>query len=412
MPGSPSARTERDGLGELALPAEALYGIHTARALANLRFSRRTLGGCPAYLRALARVKRAASRANSAAAVLAPRIASAIERAALALEDGAHADQFPVDLLGGGGSIGVHMNMNEVLANLANETLGGRRGVYAPVRVLEDVSASQSTSDVCHTAARLAIRSLALPLDLALATAIAGLHAKAAELEPIRTLARTCLRDALPVAADVLVNGWARLLERARLALERAVTALDAVSLGGTVIGTGVGAPPRYRDSVVAILGELEGRELTKRADLSDALQNGDDLAAVSRATVAVANALLKIGQDLRLLFSGPEGGFAELELPHVQAGSSFFPGKSNPVVPETAIACALQVLGLDRVVQAAAERAELHLHVFDGLAAANLFDALELEANAVLLLVVRCLRGLRANEARCRELAANARPT
>jgi aspartate ammonia-lyase len=172
------------------------------------------------------------------------------------------------------------------------------------------------------------------------------------------------------------------------------------------VIGTGAGAPAAYRDSVVSILAELEDRALTQRENLPDALQNGDDLAGVSRATVAVANALAKIGQDLRLLSSGPAGGFAELELPHVQAGSSFFAGKMNPVVPETAIACALQVFGLDRSVQAALERAELHLHVFDGLAAANLFDALELETNAVTLLDARCLCGLRVNEARCRALA------
>ena len=412
MPASASARIERDALGELALPADALWGIHTARALANLRFSRRTLGEAPAYLRALARVKRAAARANLRAGVLEPRIAAAIESAALALEDGAHAEQFPVDLLGGGGSIGVHMNLNEVLANLANETLGARRGAYAPVRVLEDTSASQSTADVCHTAARLAISGLALRLDAALEIAVAGLEAKAAELEPIATLARTCLRDALPVSAGVLVGGWARLLERARLVLQRSLRPLDAVALGGTVIGTGAGAPAPYRACVVAILAELEGRALSAREDPCDALQNGDDLAAVSRATIAVANALTKIGQDLRLLFSGPGGGFAELELPHVQAGSSFFAGKSNPVVPETAIACALAVLGLDRVVQAAQERAELHLHVFDGLAAASLFEALELEANAVTLLDTRCLRGLRANEARSLVLAKLVSPT
>jgi aspartate ammonia-lyase len=299
-----------------------------------------------------------------------------------------------------------------VLANLANEALGARRGDYAPVRVLEHVSASQSTADVCHTGARLAIRALAQRLDAALDSALAGLDAKAAELEPISTLARTCLRDALPVSAGVLVRGWARLLERARVALEVSVAPLDAVALGGTVIGTGAGAPPRYRECVVPILAELEGRALTSRVDLPDALQNGDDLAAVSRATVAVANALAKIGQDLRLLFSGPEGGFAELDLPHVQAGSSFFAGKANPVVPETAIACALQVLGLDRTVQAAVERAELHLHVFDGLAAANLFEALELATQAVTLLDARCLRGLRANPARCAALAASAPAT
>jgi aspartate ammonia-lyase len=276
------------------------------------------------------------------------------------------------------------------------------------VRALEHVSASQSTADVCHSAARLAIRALALRLDAALASAVAVLDAKAAEFDAVPTLARTCLRDALPVSAGLLVRGWARVLGRARDALERSLAPLDSVSLGGTVIGTGAGAPDAYRACVVPILAELEGRPLVALANPSDALQSGDDLACVSRATVAVANAMLKIGQDLRLLGSGPAGGFAELELPHVQAGSSFFGGKSNPVVPETAIACALQVIGLDRALQGALERAELHLHVYDGLAAANLFEALEQQANAVALLDARCLRGLRLNEARCRELAGS----
>jgi len=406
MASSPSVRRERDALGELELPADALWGIHTARALANLSFSRRRLGDAPAYVAALARVKRAAARANARAGVIEPRLAEAIERAALELEQGGHARHFPVDLLGGGGSIGVHMNVNEVLANLANETLGARRGEYAPVRPLEHVSASQSTADVCHSAARLAVRALALRLDEALDRALAGLDAKAAELDGTTTLARTCLRDALPASMGLLVRGWARGLERARAALAESLAPLHAVSLGGTVIGTGAGAPDAYRACVVPILAELEGRPLARLENPSDALQSGDDLAGVSRAAVAVANALRKLASDLRLLFSGPEGGFGELELPHVQAGSSFFAGKQNPVVPETAIACALQVVGLDRSVQGALERAELHLHVYDGVAAANLFEALELLANAVALLDARCLRGLRPNTERCRELA------
>ena len=410
MPDSARTRVERDALGELAIPADALYGIHTARSLVNLRFSRRRLGDCAAHVSALARVKRAAARANADAGVLEPRLAAAIERAAVALEGGAHLDQFPVDPLGGGGSIGVHMNANEVLANLANEALGGRRGGYAPVRALEHVSVSQSTADVCHTAARLAVREHARAVDAALDDAVSGLDAKAAELAHVTTLARTCLRDAMPVSMSVLVSGWARLLERARLALAESLEPLDSVALGGTAIGTGAGAPARYRERVVAILADLEGRPLAARADLPDALQNGDDLVAISGAAVSIANALVKIGGDLRLLFSGPDGGFGELELPHVQAGSSFFAGKSNPVVPETAIACALHVFGLDRTVRAAAERAELHLHVFDGIAATSLLEALEGEANAIALLDSRCLRGLRANAARCNALAAGAR--
>jgi len=200
--GAPSAaatRIEQDLLGELAVPAAALYGIHTVRATRNLSFSGKTLGRYPAYIRALAIVKKAAARANRDARVLDTRVATAIERACDALIRGEHPDQFPVDALGGGGSIAVNMNLNEVIANLANEHAGGTRGTYRPVDPKTHVNASQSTADVCHSAIRIAILERWAVTRRALAACASASRVKAAQLRPVITIARTCFQDAAPV---------------------------------------------------------------------------------------------------------------------------------------------------------------------------------------------------------------------
>jgi aspartate ammonia-lyase len=399
-------RIERDALGIVEVPADALYGAQTVRAVENLRCSTRTLGSCPPYVRALTVVKRAAARANREAEVLPAEIAGAIEAATAPLLAGELLEHFPVDLLGGGGSIGVHMNANEVIANLANECLSGRRGDYDPVHPLRHVAASQSTADVCHTALRLAILARSPSLLGVLEVTARTLRERAVALRAVPTLSRTCLQDALPTTLDVLFTGYAELLARRARDLSRSLEPLHAVALGGTVIGTGDGAPQRYRERVVPILSELASCELVSRPHLPDALQNSDDLGAVAAQLASLAQALIKIAQDLRLLASGPEGGFGELTLPQVQAGSSFFAAKSNPVIPETVIQCGFQVLGHERAVQAAVEHAELYLNVFDGIAAVNVLDAVELLINALEKLEARCLRDVRANEGRCRQLA------
>lgn len=404
-----ATRLESDTLGAVRVPASALYGARTVRALENLSFSGRALGGCPAYVRTLGWVKQAAARANREAGVLRPEIADAIDAAAARLGNLELLDHLPVDLLGGGGSIGVHVNVNEVIANVANEAAGGRRGEYSPVRGA-DVGASQSTADVCHTALRLAIIDQWRPLQRALRATLATLCEKAGELGDVETLARTCLRDAMVVRLEVLFSGYASLIERRTLELERCVEPLHRVALGGTVIGTGEGAPGLYRERVVPILSELAGIALERRENLGDALQNGDDVAALSAQLRLLAEALIKIGGDLRLLSSGPHGGFGELHLPTVQEGSSFFAGKSNPVIPETVMQCAFQVIGCDRAVQAASERGEIYLNVFDGLAAVNVLDSLAMLGRAIDLLEARCLRGLTADAERCAQLADLAR--
>ena len=388
---------------EPIVPADALYGAETARSLANLAFSRHRLGEYPAYVTALAAVKRAAASANRDAGVLDARRAAAIDAAAAALP--AHRQHLVVDILGGGGSIGINMNVNEVIANLASEALGGARRSWEPVHPLRDVNASQSTADVCHTAARLAVTDTALPTLRALDACVGALDERAGRFAAVPTLARTCLQDAMPTTADVLLRGHSAALARRADHLRAALVELDGVVLGGTVIGDGQGAPPAYRERAVPALQAIVGRPLRAHPHAAAALQNGDDLAAVAAELGLLARALLKVAQDLRLVSSGPRGGMGELRLPHVQAGSSFFVGKSNPVVPESVMQCAFQVLGCERAVQEAHARAELHLQVFDAVAVVNVLDALEMLAAVLERFEPHCLRHLELNEDRCREL-------
>lgn len=400
-------RRERDALGELAVPADALYGIHTMRALRHLSFSSRPLGGYGSLVRALGHIKGAAARVNAAAGVLDPRLSEAIQAAARRMTEGELCDALPVDVLGGGGSIGVHMNVNEVLANVANEILGGKRGLYDPIDPKRHVGASQSTADVCHTAARLAVFEQGSELNDSLDPIIQVLQEKQRELASLPTLARTCLQDAMATTLGTLFGGYAAQIERRRNSLKAAVFQMNRVSIGGTVIGSGEGAPAIYRARIVEALGQAAGRALVRREPLPDAMQSSDDLRAVSAELAMLAETLIKICQDLRLLASGPHAGFGELVLPHVLEGSSFFGNKRNPVIPETVIQCSIQVLACDRAVQAACEHAELYLNIFDGLAAVNILDALGMLTRALPHLREDCLQGLEANQARCRELSA-----
>jgi aspartate ammonia-lyase len=228
---------------------------------------------------------------------------------------------------------------------------------------------------------------------------------KAAELQPVVTIARTCLQDAEPVSLGELFDGHAEALARRTGELERAIAALAKINLGGTAIGSGSGASATYRRTVVKHLNKIAGRRFSLRTNLYDAAQNIDDLAAVSAQLAMLAEVVIKIAQDLRLLASGPGGGFGE-----VQEGSSFYPGKINPVIPETMMQCCFQVLGRERATRLALERGELNLNVFEGSAAANIFDAMDMMRRSIETFVERCLKNIVANKKRCRELVSQSR--
>jgi aspartate ammonia-lyase len=401
------SRIERDSLGEMQVSATALYGIRTLRSMRNLSFSGRALGLYPQYVNALAIVKKAAARANSDADVIDPKIADAIEGACDEILRSEDRSNFLVDALGGGGGIAVNMNVNEVIANLANEALGGARGTYSPVDPKLHVNASQSTADVCHTAARIAIIKRWRNLYLVLSTCLSVTRSTAEEFRDVQTLARTCLQDASVTSLGDMFGGYGAGLERRVAELERAVGMLHQINLGGTVLGDGSGAPNAYRRSVIKHLSRLAELRLELRENLFDAAQNCDDLGAVAAQLGLLAEFLIKYAQDVRLLASGPEGGFGEITLPAVTEGSSFYPGKINPVVPETLLQCCFQVLGCERAARLALERGELNLNVFEGAAAINIMDAMEMLTRAVANFTSSCVAKITPNTARCDELAA-----
>jgi aspartate ammonia-lyase len=399
-------RKETDSFGEMEMSNDVLYGIQTMRTIQNLSFSGRKLGQYPTYIEALAIVKKAAALANQEAGILDETSSKAIIRACDRLIEGDYYKHFPVDMLHGGGGIGTNMNINEVIANLANESFGIPRGTYAPVHPADDVNASQSTSDVCHTAIRLAIIKSFHSLSSELTHLIDALEEKVVEFYDVTTISRTCLQDGMRIQLGDTFSGYVQVIKRRLLSLEEATSKLHSINLGGTVIGSGVGAPKIYRRIVLAKLCEASGIEFSHRENLYDAAQNIDDLARVSSELRILASCLMKVAKDLRLLSSGPEAGFAEIQLPAVQAGSSFFPGKVNPVIPETLIQCCFQVIGCDSVVQSTVEHGELDLNVFEGAAGANILDAIGMLEKVLTTFTDKCIKGIKANYERCEELA------
>lgn len=401
-----SVRVESDIFGELEIPREALFGVNTQRTVQNLSFSGRTLSKYPEYIQTLCLVKKAAATANVEAGILSEEVYNAISFACTEISSGIHNGHFPVDMLHGGGGIGVNMNINEVIANVANEYLGGERGTYSPVHHVEHVNASQSTSDVCHTSIRMAILVSYQSLKRQIESLIEAIEDKVVEFQEVTTISRTCLQDGIRIKVGESFSGYAAGFKRCSIGIADSMNALYQVNLGGTVIGSGRGAPVTYRDVVVERLSDISGLPLKLRANLFDAAKNIDDLARVSGELRIFASSLIKMAKDFRLLSSGPEAGFAEFQLPAIQAGSSFFPGKVNPVLPETLIQCGFQIIACDRAVQATLEHGELDLNVFEGAAGANLLEAMKMLECTLMNFTSGCIRGMELNRQRCEELS------
>lgn len=407
-----ATRTEHDALGPLDLPADALWGIHTARSVATLSHSGRQLGDLPHLVTGLGQVKAAAALANGRAGVLDPEVAAAIVVAADAVAQGLHRPALVADPLAGGGAIAVHANVNEVVANLAGLELGSPIGSYRSVHPTATVSLSQSTADVVHTATRLAVLDRAEVFDATLDHLVVALDAVAHRFGSAPALARTCLQDGLAVEARLLFDGAAAAVARRQTSLRRAVEPLHEVVLGSTVVGTGAGAGQAYREAVVGLLAERTGRPLVAAPMPASSLQHGDDLVEVASALAQVALVVAKVARDLRLMASGPVGGFGEIGLPAVMEGSAFFVDKVNPAVPETVIQAGAQVDGLLQTVRSAAAGAELHLHPYDLATGVAVLDQLATLDHALAHLASHALAGVVLHQDRNRELAAGARST
>ncbi len=399
---NPAMRMERDSLGDVEVPSDALYGAQTARALANFNASGIPIGHFPDLVRGLALVKKAAARANHRLGLLPERLAVAIEDACDTIIAGRHMEAFGVDVLQGGAGTSSNMNMNEVVANLAADRLGVPRGRYDVVHPNDHVNLSQSTNDAYPTAIRIAVLTGNARLCRALDALVRELEARARDFAGIRKLGRTQLQDAVPMTLGQEFRAFASTLREDIARLAEIGTLLNEVNLGGTAIGTGVNAPAAYRAMAVAELAALSGLPLTSALDLVEASWDTGGLVLYSGMLKRTATKLSKIANDLRLLSSGPRGGLGEISLPAMQPGSSIMPGKVNPVIPEMVNQIAFQVIGADLVVTLASEAGQLQLNAMEPVMAYNILTSLDLLTRGCRALADKCIRGLGANAHTC----------
>jgi aspartate ammonia-lyase len=387
-----STRTESDALGTIEVPVDALYGAHTARALENFPGAAVRVMDRSDLIRALANVKAAAAQANAELGVIDPRVAAVIVEAADELVRGMWHGALGLALVHGGGGTATNMAVNEVLANRAAQILGHPAGRYDVVHPLVHVNRSQSTNDVYPTALQLAALERT-PVAVAALTRVAeALDGCAERAGDLQRLGRTCLQDALPVPVAAYHHAQARAVRRAARGLADAAAPLQAVPLGATAVGTGVGAPPGYRALAVERLAARSARAVD---DPFDALAHLDPLLTLAAAAATAAITSAKIASDLRLLASGPLGGIAEVRLPDVQVGSSIMPGKSNPVIAEHVIQASFEIRGAMHVVESAVAAGELDLNVMEPVIARHLLEALEQLATVSDTFASRCLAGL-----------------
>jgi len=394
-------RIEKDLLGEMKVPRDAYYGIHAARSAGNFLVSGMKVH--PVLIRAMAQVKQAAAQANIGAGLLDREIGEAVAAAAAEVAAGGLIDQFIVDPFQGGAGTSVNMNVNEVIANRAIEIIGGSKGDYHLVHPLKHVNLSQSTNDVFPTALRVAAIGMVLELSDSLAGLQTALQEKEAEFAGILKLGRTEMQDAVPVTLGQEFGAYAEAVARDRWRLYKVEERLRQVNLGGTAVGTGLNADLNYIFKVVEELRMLTGYGLARSENTVDLTQNADVFVEVSGLLKACAVNLAKIAGDLRLLSSGPLGGLAEINLPEMQAGSSIMPGKVNPVMTEMVTQISCQVMGNDQVIAYAASAGQLELNAFLPLIAHNLLQSLEILNNAVNIFNAKCIKGIKADEARCR---------
>jgi fumarate hydratase class II len=397
-------RTETDSLGPVLVPEDALWGAQTQRAIDNFRVS--GLKQHAIYVEATALVKRAAAEVNMDLGMLDPSLGRPIVDAANRIVQGDWHDQFVVDPFQAGAGTSHNMNANEVIANVANETLGGSRGLYEPVHPNDHVNMAQSTNDVIPTVLRIAASMSALTLLSVLEGLATTLEAKAVAFDRVLKPGRTHLQDAVPVRLGQEFGGYARAVALDRARIERTLEMVHRLGIGGTATGTGLNSHPEYHGRMVARLGELTGIAFLSAGNLFEPMQSAADMTDLSSALRTCAVTLSRIANDLRLLSSGPTTGLFEITLPSMQPGSSIMPGKVNPVMAEMLNMVCFHVMGNDLTIMTAAQAGQLELNVMTPIIAYNLLESLEILTNGVRLFTERCVMGISANEERCRELA------
>lgn len=394
-------RNEKDLLGDLRVPAEALYGIHTVRGIENFPLSLRPVN--PSLIHAYGAVKLACARTNHELGWWDDAKAAAIEAACSEMMEGLLDGHIVVDALQGGAGTSTNMNVNEVLANRALQLLGKPLGDYATIAPLEDINLHQSTNDTYPTALKVAAINRLRDLEREVVALLEEFQNKEKEFAHIVKVGRTQLQDAVLITLGREMSAYAEAFARDRWRIYKCEERLRVLNLGGTAVGTGLAAPRQYIFRVAEHLRSITGLGLARAENLIEATQNTDVFVEVSGIVKACASNLLKVAGDLRFLSSGPDAGIGEIRLPPRQAGSSIMPGKVNPVIPEAVSQAALAVMAHDQAITFAASLGNLELNAFLPLISDALLGSLDLLINACSMLRRFCVAGLVADEARCR---------
>ena len=391
-------RLERDSMGELAVPAKAYYGGNTRRAELNFPISNLRLGR--SFIKAIGQIKQAAAFVNLDLGAIEPDIAQAIIDSSQRVIEGEFDDQFVVDVFQTGSGTSTNMNANEVISNVAIESLGGTLGSRTPVHPNDHVNKGQSSNDVfpstIHLAAAGAIKDDLMP---ALQELEDSLRTKSQEFWEIVKTGRTHLQDATPIRLGQEFLGYAGQLELGRKRAEKALAELSVLALGGTAVGTGIGMHPQFSRRVITRLAELTGLDLSETTNHFQAQSTLDAVVSASGELKSIAVGMLKIANDLRWLGSGPRAGIGEIMLPEVQPGSSIMPGKVNPVIPESVTMVSAQVIGNDTTIAIAGQSGNFELNVMMPVAAHNILESIELLATSAKNLARQCINGLTATD-------------
>lgn len=398
-------RKESDLIGELSVPEAAYYGVQTQRAINNFKISNQLLSAYPDFVKALGYVKKAAAKTNFELGIFSEEIWKAIDRACDEVIDGKFDDQFPVDMIQGGAGTSINMNANEVIANRALELMGYERGDYKHCSPNDHVNYAQSTNDAYPTAVKIAIFLMNQKLEKKISNAANAFRAKGIEFSDVIKMGRTQLQDAVPMTLGQEFEAYAVSIEKDIKELYWNAEQLLSVNMGGTAIGTGLNAPPGYKEKCTGHLAEITGLVITLAEDLVESSPDTGAYVSYSSALKRTALKLSKICNDLRLLSSGPKAGLNEINLPPMQPGSSIMPGKVNPVIPEVVNQVCFRIIGNDLTVSFAAEAGQLELNVMEPVLSFSIMESIQLLGNALDTLVEKCTSGITANKEVCENM-------
>lgn len=399
-------RIEKDSVGTKEVPVEAYYGVNSLRAAENFTITGRKMH--PMQIASLAKIKKAAAIANFEAGVITEDVKNAIVQASEEVIAGKLHDQFIVDPIQGGAGTSGNMNANEVIANRANEILGGELGAYDKVNPNDHVNNGQSTNDVYPTSGKITALKLIPKTIEELKSLQEALLNKAEEFDNVIKMGRTQMQDAVPIRLGQEFHAYATAVGRDIERIQHAFEELKVINMGGSAIGTGINVDLGYFERIVPELSKVAELDLTQAVDLVDGTQNIECFTVVSASLKTAAVNLSKISNDLRLMSSGPRTGFGEINLPSRQNGSSIMPGKINPVIPEVVSQVAYNIIGNDVTITMAAEAGQLELNAFEPVVFYNLFESIETLAHAAATLRDNCIVGITANVDRCQSLVDN----